>query len=638
MLVIGSVEAVLTVGGQRPSAVAVVPALAVPLIWRRSRPATVAVIVACALAVQQPWPAIRSFDQTFTGFVCLLVAAYALGRHAQGRDLIVAGAMCALAPGVAIGLHDADVASGALAVMLVLASVGVGRTVQDRVRLRMVLEAQARELDAAAEVGRRASVLAVRSGIAGECRRVVSERVGDMVVQTQGARRLTATDPARATEMIASVEASGRDALDQMRRMLGVLRPGDEPVQRTAPAPATVAHATEGFIDPRGGTSLGRYLPSADRWLTVAVVAVLLAESMTASAPGRGTTTALAAACAACLIGGPLLARRSYPLTAAAVGWSAVCVMASFWPLPAFSLALVLALYSYSAGAYARNRAWTGLVVGVAGVSVANLMSGTAQWGDYAFPVVLVGLAWLGGAAVRQHTSMVSEVMERARQLEQARAARATAARVGERLRLARELHDVVAHTLMVMVVQAGAARRTLQSGRVGSFEALDVVEDAGRAALVELRRLLSLVESVKDPLSPLPGMGQLSALVERTRAAGLRVDLRIGGRPHSLPGGLDLAAYRVVQEALTNVLRHADATRAWVCVDYQPDRLVLEIGDDGRARPPGSCGRAGNGIVGMRERVRIHGGELVAGPQPAGGFLVSATILFGLVGQGLPA
>ena len=256
-----------------------------------------------------------------------------------------------------------------------------------------------------------------------------------------------------------------------------------------------------------------------------------------------------------------------------------------------------------------------------------NLLTGTARAGDYVFPALLAGLAWLAGRTVREQTRLTTKMAERARHLEHLRAMRAATATTEERLRLARELHDVVAHTMMVMVVQAGGARRALESGHAGADEALGVVADTGRNATAELRRLLALVDPARPAQPTGAGLTQVGALVERGRAAGLSVDLRVDGEPRSLAGGLEVAAYRIVQEALTNVLRHADATRVTVTVAYQDDQLVLEVRDDGRATPGASTERAGNGIEGMCERVRIYRGELRAGPLPGGGFLVAATL-----------
>jgi signal transduction histidine kinase len=242
---------------------------------------------------------------------------------------------------------------------------------------------------------------------------------------------------------------------------------------------------------------------------------------------------------------------------------------------------------------------------------------------------------------LRDQSDLTKEVLARGYELDQAREAEVAAAATGERLRVARELHDVVAHSLMVMVVQAGAARRNLESGRPGCADALRVVEETGRDSRSELRRLLGLADPAGSPAdrsTGIPGMGHLAELVERTRAAGLPVTLTVDGELTSLTDGVDLAAYRIVQEALTNVLRHARATRAWVRVASAADRLDIEVRDDGVAtldRPPQA---PGNGITGMQERAGIYSGEVSAGPRPGGGFRVRASIPLQAAHQGQPA
>ena len=223
---------------------------------------------------------------------------------------------------------------------------------------------------------------------------------------------------------------------------------------------------------------------------------------------------------------------------------------------------------------------------------------------------------------------MAAEVARRAQRIELARENEAAVAAAEERQRMARELHDVVAHAITIMVVQAAGARRNLQRAPGPAGQAITAAEHAGREALNELRRLLTVVRPAAGALlAPQPGLAQLEGLVERTRAGGLAVELRIEGKPVSLPGGLDLAAYRVVQEALTNALRHAGPARAWVTVRYGKRRLLLKIHDDGRAAPAAHAPGQGHGIAGMRERVRLYGGELVAGPRRGGGFEVNATL-----------
>ncbi len=235
---------------------------------------------------------------------------------------------------------------------------------------------------------------------------------------------------------------------------------------------------------------------------------------------------------------------------------------------------------------------------------------------------------WLAGSAVRSWRGRARALEERAQALERERELAARVAVADERARIARELHDVVAHSVSVMVVQAGAARRALGHRPEQAGEAMRAVETAGREALGELRRLLTVLADGRADagLDPQPGLGELDALIERVRSAGLQVAKTVEGEPQPLSPGIDLAAYRIVQEALTNTLRHAPGARARVTIRYLEHELNLDIADVGGGPPPASSAGAGRGLIGMRERVAMLGGELEVGRRE-GGFRVSARL-----------
>jgi signal transduction histidine kinase len=226
---------------------------------------------------------------------------------------------------------------------------------------------------------------------------------------------------------------------------------------------------------------------------------------------------------------------------------------------------------------------------------------------------------------------IVGDRERRAQIAERERDVAAREAVVEERARIARELHDVIAHHVSMIVVQAGAERRVLGDANASTREVLQTVEQIGRSALTEMRRLLGMLRGdASEPLTPQPGLADLSTLVSQLREAGLHVELQVDGERRELPVGIELSAYRIVQEALTNALKHAGDARATVHVRYGADSLELEVSDDG-ARPgavrTGGRNARGHGLVGMRERVALYGGRFDAGHNPAGGFVVRAKL-----------
>jgi len=250
---------------------------------------------------------------------------------------------------------------------------------------------------------------------------------------------------------------------------------------------------------------------------------------------------------------------------------------------------------------------------------------------------VIFGTAWILGDNLRNRRAYVSGLEERAASLEREREEQARRAVGAERTRIARELHDIVAHSVSVMVVQAGAARRVLHTRPEQAEVALAAVEEVGRQSLAEMRRLLGVLRRDDGPsfgLEPQPSVEHLDDLVRSTRRAGLDVALTVEGVPRPLPAGVDLSAYRIVQEALTNTLKHAGPAAATVRLRYGADDVQVEVSDDGRGAAAdvhrngdGDGDGGGKGLMGMRERVAMCGGELSAGHRPGGGFAVRARI-----------
>jgi signal transduction histidine kinase len=329
----------------------------------------------------------------------------------------------------------------------------------------------------------------------------------------------------------------------------------------------------------------------------------------------------------------PLLARRRFPFGAPAAVW-AVGVGLSFADGR---------LVPYTAGAFVGGtvasfllgnlrdgfqvRVGLAIALGGAVLVVSNNPEHTAA--DLVFTPVLFGIAWLAGYALRERAAQAEEAEERASLAERERESAARVAVAEERARIARELHDIVAHAVSVMVLQVGAVRHRLPEELAADRDALRDVEAAGRAALGEMRRLLGAMrdEGREPELAPQPGLDGLDGLLERVRRAGLAVDLRVEGDAVPLPAALDLSAYRIVQEGLTNALKHAGAEHAHVTLCYEPAGLRLEVRDDGAGVAAAAGDGPGHGLVGVRERVKIYGGEVSAGPAPGGGFLLSARL-----------
>ncbi len=338
----------------------------------------------------------------------------------------------------------------------------------------------------------------------------------------------------------------------------------------------------------------------------------------------------------------PLILRRRLPL---AVGLMTAGAMLAFtiWDYAVPTAVVVIVVAIYSAGVYASLPRSLVVTAAHIGSTIAYVVASSNRHPghpDLDVPnamvnvLVLVG-AWGVGRAVGNRRRYTAELEDRARRLERAGEAEVRAAIAEERSRIARELHDVVAHHVSVMTVQAAGARRSMDRDPQRSVEALLSVEETGRAALAEMRRVVGVLRGPGDAersdeaeLSPQPGLNDLAGLAEQMRAAGLPVDVTIDGEREPIPLGVDLTAYRVIQEALTNTIKHAGPSTAQVHVSYHSAELRVTVADNGHGIASVLDGRRqGHGLLGMRERVALYGGSVAVGPRRGGGFEVRVRI-----------
>ena len=328
---------------------------------------------------------------------------------------------------------------------------------------------------------------------------------------------------------------------------------------------------------------------------------------------------------------GALIVRRTHPLVMNAIVTSLAVVMAAVLTSPTNLTPAVFTLIiaSYSVGTYAAGwRALVGLALTAAAILTVCILDTPS---DIAFPLLIFGVApWLTGRVLARHTALARELAEKEARLRHMRDQEAAAAVAGERTRVAREIHDVLAHNLSVMVVQASGARRSLDSNPEAAMEAAELIRRTGREALIELRHVFGPVRRGEiESLEGAPGLAQVAAMVGRARRAGLPATLRVEGDPVELGPGADMAAYRLIQEALTNAYKHAGTATTEVRIEYSPDGVAMEVIDDGDGVVPGveAVEGGGHGLVGMRERMQLFGGEMEAGPRPGGGFRVAARL-----------
>jgi signal transduction histidine kinase len=336
---------------------------------------------------------------------------------------------------------------------------------------------------------------------------------------------------------------------------------------------------------------------------------------------------------AVALVVSALLARRRHPFGAPAAVWVLAAALSFVdgrlvvYPIGVYIAGMAAALLLGNLADALLSRVGLAIVVGCATIVVYNDPAHAV--GEFIFLPVLFSIAWLVGYALRERVAQAEAAESRAARAEREHEENARRAVFEERVRIARELHDVVAHHVSMMGVQAGAARMVIDRDPVKAKEALSGIEQSSRQAVAELHSLLGFLRQAGDTdgLAPQPGLSQLPELAASLGDSDLAVEVRIEGESRALPPTVDVSAYRIVQEALTNTLKHSAASHADVHLRYWPDELELEIVDDGRSNGDEPSGPGGLGLIGMRERAALHGGQLTVGPAPGGGFAVKARL-----------
>lgn len=369
-----------------------------------------------------------------------------------------------------------------------------------------------------------------------------------------------------------------------------------------------------------GRRSVGRSAPPVPPRLDLAIAAAFLLLSTLEALTAGGPRPLVVHLVVAGLAMAALAWRRSFPLLVAFIAVGANFVVN---PEDQFSTLLALVLVSYSIGLYARPpRTYVGLAVMVISLMVASVPEGFEPSDAAAALVFLVGPWWVG-RLVLQRSENAAEALSRADRVERERDLQTRLAVAEERTRIARELHDIVSHSLSVVTIQTQAVRRRLRPDQEREVADLAVVESTAREALAEMRRLFGVLRADGEDasLSPQPGLAELGRLVAAANSPTLTVRHSVQGTPYPLPPGLDLAAYRVAQEGLTNALRHSGGSQVDVTVGYQPSHLEVAVTDNGQglgSSPPEVS--HGNGLVGVRERVALYGGTVTLDQVPSGG------------------
>jgi signal transduction histidine kinase len=508
------------------------------------------------------------------------------------------------------------------------------------------LERGLAELDEERERLSRSAVAAERSRIARDLQALVVRGVERMDAESRASRELLSSDSTRFSETVGAIESTGRSTLVEMRRLLAVLRTRDAASampRDTLPPGEHLSRFAQGdgrrsqrrLPTTRWSSRTRVFSDSARRWLAIpwvvdgALVLVLAVLALTEPLLGILPVPLWPAV----VVVAVLLLRRRFPLVVLLIVASVVFVSNAFLTGSPYTAdrSLFLAVFTV---AQLRGPVWSIIAAGAPVIAYAPLIFIRPQ---VMWPYDLAGFCYgflfavIGGIAVRSTARLNAELRDQSDLLRRTREERVRLVVDEERTRIARDVHDLVAHAVTLMVIQAGAARWLAESDPLQADQALSGVERAGEEALRELHSLVGLLGSMATPSQPFPTDEQLTirSALDREVDAGMDVELAITGAPRELDAGLGLSVCRIVQEALTNVRKHAPGARAWVVLRYTPEGVEVEVTDTGGGTPVGSPSvpGAGHGLVGIAERAGLFGGRAEAGPTPEGGFRVRATL-----------
>ena len=632
LTVVGVLEAAFDGSGHDLVRALTLPLATLALAWRRTLPLLPLAAVAAVLGLQVAF-ADFFHDQAATLLVAAVVALYSAGRYAASPGgLAAAGTLAAALAAIRVAFDPvvAEAPEALLTVVGVSVPLLAGRWIGGQDRLQRELEAESGERERARARDARHAAEEERMRIADDLEVAVADRLDAIAALAPELRaRLEegAHDPARA--LLARIADSARDALADVRRVLGILRrDGDAPSRAPLPAGAVQPlppRAAEPLPDPPPAAAAAppRDLARFDRILVLALIAAAQLEFLFRAS---GTTDHLIGALTAFPVALPLLWRRTHPIPAALAALAAVALQSALLRPDYFPAAdgATLVCAAYAIGAYAERRtALAGIGALAVGEAAHALAFHPQSVGIAVFAAAIV--PWTIGRIARSQRALTATVREHAAQVERTRLLEARAAVTAERMRVARELHDAVAHNLSVIAIQAAGAQGIVERDPARARECADLIEAVTREAAGELGRLAG-----DRRTAPPPSLARVEALAQRARDGGLPVELRVEGEPARLPAGVDLAGFRIVQEALTNAAKHAGRAHARVIVRYLERALELEIDDDGRGPAPRNGARAegsGHGLIGMRERAALYGGTLDAGGRPGGGFAVHARL-----------